>query len=233
VSIFVNPLQFNNKEDLSRYPSQIDTDLALLKTVHCDAVFLPDTKQIYPNEEIALKGWDETNLTTVLEGQFRPGHFEGVAKVLYRLFEIIKPDRVYFGLKDYQQCLLVKQVISKYFPEIQFIPVETVREESGLALSSRNQRLSEQGREKASIIYKAMKSAAEQFPHNSPEDCKQAGKNLLNANKIEIEYFEICDAETLIQPIEWDFESKYIILTAVYIEGVRLIDNLFINEPRK
>jgi pantoate--beta-alanine ligase len=151
--------------------------------------------------------------------------------VLYRFFEIIKPDRVYFGLKDYQQCLLVKQVISKYFPEIQFIPVATVRSESGLALSSRNQRLSVQGREKAAIIYKAMKSAAEQFPHSSPADCKQAGINLLIANKIEIEYFEICDAETLIQPIEWDFESKYIILTAVYIEGVRLIDNLFINIP--
>lgn len=228
VSIFVNPLQFNNKEDLSRYPSQIESDLELLKTVNCNAVYLPDVNQMYPNEEILLKGWDESNLTTVLEGRFRPGHFEGVAKVLYRFFEIIKPNRVYFGLKDYQQCLLVKQIISKYFPEIQFIPVATVRSESGLALSSRNQRLSNEGKEKAALIYKAMKAAAERYPHNSPADCKQAGICLLKENNIEIEYFEICEAETLIQPLEWNYESKYIILAAVYIEEVRLIDNIFI-----
>ena len=155
VSIFVNPLQFNNPADLEKYPRHLERDLSLLSGLDVDAVWTPSSATIYPENfaEIAL---DLGNLDQVFEGYHRPGHFNGVVQVLHRLFSLIKPEAVFFGQKDLQQCLVVERLLHNYFPQIQYFRIPTQRATSGLALSSRNERLSAKGKETASEIYTSM-----------------------------------------------------------------------------
>ena len=154
VSIFVNPKQFNDKKDFEKYPRTLEKDLELLKNEKCDIVFVPKTDDIYNNYDgikIDFKGLDK-----IYEGKFRPGHFQGVVDIVYRLFEIVKPDNAYFGEKDFQQLAIIKLMVKQFNLPINIVSCEIVREKSGLAMSSRNERLTEEQREIASFIYKTM-----------------------------------------------------------------------------
>lgn len=228
VSIFVNPLQFNNKEDLSKYPRDIERDAEMLKTVNCDLLFVPEVQDVFPSDfnkvSVNLEGID-----LVFEGAFREGHFDGVVQVLHRLFTLIHPTHVFFGLKDFQQCLVVKKLIETYFSEIQLNILPTIREESGLAMSSRNTRLSKEGIQNAAFISVSLNNAKDLFPSKSPKELMQYVVNQLKNKDLEFEYVVVVDAESLTEPSSWENHKKYIILTAVYIDGVRLIDNIFLN----
>ncbi len=227
-SIFVNPLQFNKTEDLETYPRTLERDLALLKEAGCDAVFCPSTQEMYP--EKMSKRYDFGELDQVMEGSHRPGHFNGVAIVVNLLLEIVRPHRAYFGLKDYQQLRIVRRMAEMEGHSTEIIACETVREADGLAMSSRNVRLSKDQRREASTIYKALVRARQLYPHKDPAAIKQEAISLINASpRLEVEYFEIVDAITL-QPLERSSEgSPAIACTAVYAGEVRLIDNLSLN----
>lgn len=225
VSIFVNELQFNNPNDFKNYPITKDRDIEMLKSVSCDAVFMPNNEVMYPKEykKIVL---DLGILDNLFEGPLRPGHFDGVIQVVYRLFHYIKPNTAYFGLKDYQQCLVIKALKSAYFNSINLVFCPTVRMESGLAMSSRNQRLSSTGIVEASFLYKVLTTIKDLSVHIVAVDALKYGKHLLKQKNIEIEYLEFANADTLMPGKNWFRKNKNIVLIAVYIEGVRLIDNI-------
>ncbi len=226
VSIFVNPVQFNNKEDLKKYPRILDKDIILLENEDVEVLYAPDEKDIYPEGiENINEQYDFGHLDKILEGKFRPGHFNGVAIVVRRLFEAVKPHKAYFGKKDYQQLLIVKQLVKMLNLPLEIIPVDIVREKNGLAMSSRNLLLDEEGREKASYIYKALK-----FGKNldsTVADTKQKVLDYMKQHGLnDVEYFEIADKETLLPAPDNAPAKGYIALTAVNCCGVRLIDNM-------
>lgn len=223
-SIFVNPRQFNNPEDLRRYPRTLDRDIRLLEQAACDAVFIPEADQVYdPHSQIppVALGF----LAERFEGSFRPGHFQGVTDVLWSLFHTIRPRDVFFGEKDFQQCMVVKKLIDTHFPDIHMHIIPTRREADGLAMSSRNSRLSEAGRINAPAIYRALQEICHQ-KHKTPlpELLRQARSYLLQ-HQIETEYLELAVPDTLDTLEQWP-ETPAVLLFAGYLEGVRLIDNL-------
>lgn len=224
VSIFVNPTQFNRAEDLQNYPIRTNEDLELLEAAGCTAVFMPPVEEIYgdsvKSEEIDLLGLDQG-----MEGEFRPGHFEGVATVVKRFFEIIKPQRAYFGNKDYQQVLIVKHVAKLFKLPIEVIGVPTSRYSNGLAMSSRNFRLSEKGMEEATIIHQQMMWARANYKDLNPEALKAQIRVHFKASNLELEYVEFADAEGMHIVKEWSNHKSVRILIAAFCEGVRLIDN--------
>lgn len=225
VSIFVNPLQFNNPEDLEKYPRPIEKDVQLLESIDADALFLPDFEQVY-NSDILPDEIDLTYLNSILEGPKRPGHFEGVVKVVSILFKIIRPHNAYFGLKDFQQVKVIQQLVREKKYPIQIIEVPTVREPDGLAMSSRNLRLSETARKEAPKIYQWLQKA-KQLYHNGMSISDIEKYIILEIEKEKsfvLDYFEIRDAENLME-IQ-SSHQKPIALIAVYLEGIRLIDNL-------
>ncbi|GAB4453126.1 MAG: pantoate--beta-alanine ligase [Bacteroidia bacterium] len=225
VSIFVNPLQFNNPEDLEKYPRPIEKDVQLLESIDADALFLPDFEQVY-NSDILPDEIDLTYLNSILEGPKRPGHFEGVVKVVSILFKIIRPHNAYFGLKDFQQVKVIQQLVKEKKYPIQIIKVPTVREPDGLAMSSRNLRLSETARKEAPKIYQWLQKA-KQLYHNGMSISDIEKYIILEIEKEKsfvLDYFEIRDDESLME-IQ-SSHQKPIALIAVYLEGIRLIDNL-------
>ncbi|MEW6773906.1 MAG: pantoate--beta-alanine ligase [Bacteroidota bacterium] len=225
VSIFVNPLQFNNPEDLEKYPRPIEKDVQLLESIDADALFLPDFEQVY-NSGILPDEINLTYLNSILEGPKRPGHFEGVVKVVSILFKIIRPHNAYFGLKDFQQVKVIQQLVKEKKYPIQIIEVPTVREPDGLAMSSRNLRLSETARKIAPKIYQWLQKA-KQLYHNGmpiPDIEKHIISEIEKEKSFVLDYFEIRDAENLME-IQ-SSHQKPIALIAVYLEGIRLIDNL-------
>lgn len=224
VSIFVNPLQFNDPADFKKYPVTIESDISLLTDTQCDLLFLPSYDEVYPAgfSSVVLP---LDNIDNILEGASRKGHFDGVVQVLHRLFSIVSPTHAFFGLKDFQQCLVVKKLCDAFFPSIQLHFLPTMRMESGLAMSSRNTRLSEEGLNRAAAISKtlfAIKSLMNAYPPDAVADIL---KNKLSAFVDSIDYLVIVDPQTLSPILSWDSNKNYIILTAVFIEGVRLIDN--------
>ncbi len=226
-SIFVNPTQFTNANDLMNYPRTLDADVSLLESIGCDLLFYPSVQEIYPQRSNTFYnfGW----LETPMEGIHRKGHFNGMATVVNRLFEIVKPDFAYFGEKDYQQLTIVKMLVKMQGLPIKIIPGETLREKNGLAMSSRNIHLSDNEREDALIISKTLfkvKELAQMMP--VPELKNWAIANLTKKPAIELEYFEIADAETL-QPIVDHPASKMRAFIALKIGKTRLIDNLEIS----
>ncbi len=226
-SIYVNPTQFNNPEDLVNYPRQEKGDLQLLKQAGCDAVFMPENEEMYRAQPVLTINFGE--LENVLEGKYRPGHFNGVALVVSKLLNAVQPDRAYFGQKDLQQFLIINKLVEDLgFPvDLRCVPI--LRENSGLAMSSRNLRLSEKERAEASFIYKMLGQAAEQIKvGKSWEVVQRDGMHYLRENKLEPEYFELVDAQTM-QPLTNDFNGKKVALcVAAYKSNVRLIDNLII-----
>jgi len=224
VSIFVNPIQFNNKEDLEKYPRTFENDAALLESVGCDLIFYPTVKEMYPEPDTTI--YDFGNLDKVMEGKHRPGHFNGVAIVVKRLFDIINPDKAYFGEKDFQQLAIVKAMVAQLNLPVIIIPCETVREKDGLAMSSRNTRLEPNERNLAPFIYLTLSKAKEKAKYTNVKELEQWVVNEFNKHKeFKIEYFEIVDSITL-QPIN-DFKDKSAIgCIAVFMGDIRLIDNI-------
>jgi pantoate--beta-alanine ligase len=228
VSIFVNPLQFNNKGDLQAYPRDEEEDKKLLLSCDTDLLFLPDEPELYPEQpQISVQFGI---LGDLLEGKFRPGHFNGVGVVLCKLFNIVQPDRAYFGQKDLQQYLLVKRMIFDLSFPIEIIGVETVRYSSGLALSSRNRRLSKNGIEIAANIFNGLKQA-EQLILNGEQISRTLSEVIQFYNSIDglkIEYFTMIDPNTFLEIQTLTDKKEIAICVAAFVEEVRLIDNLYL-----
>lgn len=223
-SIFVNPIQFNNPEDLEKYPRTLETDIPMLREAGCHMVFAPSAKEIYP--EPVTEQYDFGALERVMEGEHRPGHFNGVAVVVKRLFGIIEPDRAYFGEKDYQQFRIIQALAAGMSPAPVIVPCPTVREADGLAMSSRNRRLGAEERALAPMIYLTLivvKSRAGKVPVAELESW--ATDRLATAG-FNVEYFKIAHAATL-QPLEnWEPGERVRAFTACWLGNVRLIDNM-------
>jgi pantoate--beta-alanine ligase len=224
-SIFVNPIQFNNPEDLEKYPRTEEEDLRKLRDSGCDLVFMPAAQEMYPEKNTVKYEFD--HLDKVMEGEFRPGHFNGVAVVVKKLFDIIQPHNAYFGEKDFQQLAIIKALVKMIRIPVEIIPCPTLREPSGLAMSSRNERLSPEDRETASVIYKTMCQAKNKVPAMAPAEIEAWVKQeIIAANGMRMEYFNLVDAETLLPVQEWKAGQAVRGCLAAYIGGVRLIDNI-------
>lgn len=225
VSIFVNPTQFNNKEDLALYPRTLDADLALLQTIENGIVFVPNVQDIYP-EKTSFKPFDLGILDKVMEGKHRPGHFDGVVHVVHNLFEIVEPTKAYFGQKDFQQLAVIRKMNAHYEFPIEIIACETLREVSGLAMSSRNMRLSEQEKKDALIIWNTLQFVKNNKAIYSPQDLVHKAKSYFETGNLVLEYLEIIDVESLQNSEDWNSQSVCCI--AAYCGKVRLIDNLLL-----
>ncbi len=225
-SIFVNPKQFNKKEDLVKYPRNAAADLEMLRVAKCDAVFIPSVEEMYPQK--VEKEFHFGGLSDVMEAEHRPGHFNGVGIVIERFFEILNPTNAYFGEKDYQQLAVIKSLAKQINSPVNIIGCPIFRAENGLAMSSRNERLTAQEQEEASAISTALKYVCEH--KNIPvKALKTYFLNEMEQHKsFETEYFEIADEATLQPVTEWGSAEKYIAFTAVNVRGVRLIDNMTI-----
>jgi len=241
-SIFVNPTQFNDPEDLKKYPRPLEQDIALLESVGCDILFQPEVEEMYGPEEafgaqdsVAQEAAWEINLGTldqVLEGKERPGHFHGVTQIVYKLFDAVKPDWAIFGQKDLQQFLVIQSMIEQKQLPIALIMAETVREPEGLAMSSRNVRLSPQGKKQALILSQTLQEAKSLIPEwlagriSLQEIRQKAVASLQQAEGVHLEYFALCNRETLLDADEDTPPEKLVALVAAWVEGVRLIDNV-------
>lgn len=232
VSVFVNPIQFNNKEDLEKYPRTIEKDLAMLEAAGTDIAFTPSVEEMYPEPVTTVYHFGA--IEQVMEGPRRPGHFSGVAVVVRRLFELTKPDRSYFGEKDFQQIAVIRELLRQMNSNIEMVPCPIVRADDGLALSSRNMRLSPEARNIAPAIYATLMQAVEMSQYEDVDDLKlwvldtlasfHEVNSLPEGLRFEPEYFEIVD-DTTLQPIDnWDEASGSVGCIAVWLDGVRLID---------
>jgi pantoate--beta-alanine ligase len=228
VSIFVNPKQFNDKNDFEKYPRTLEKDLELLKNEKCDIVFVPQTDDIY-NNYTGIK-IDFKELDKIYEGKFRPGHFQGVVDIVYRLFEIVKPDKAYFGEKDFQQLAIIKLMVKQTNLPIIIVPCEIVREKSGLAMSSRNERLTAEQREIASFIYKTMLIIKENAKSgDNPQTWINFFQTEINKHTpLKYEYATFCEPNTLNSVSVFEKNKGVQLCVAVWCDEVRLIDNLFL-----
>ena len=228
-SIFVNPTQFNDKSDFDNYPVTIDNDIKMLSDAGCDVLFLPSVKEIYPNGMEQKRPINFGFIANILEGAFRPGHFNGMAQVVQRLLKIVKPDLLFMGQKDYQQQLIVAELIKKIKLSTRLVVCPTTREKDGLAMSSRNTRLDVNSRKQAVQISKTLLNAKSQIKNGKTEvsTIQEKGfQKLVAVAGMEPEYFEIRNAQTLDVPVKKS--EKLVALTAVKIGGVRLIDNMLL-----
>ncbi len=230
VSIFVNPTQFNNTEDLKKYPRDLFKDLELIESINSDIlVFAPTVEEIY-DENVSAKKYDFNGLDKVMEGEFRDDHFNGVGTIVEQLFDIVKPDNAYFGEKDFQQLQIIRKLVKTQNLAVNIVPCPIVREKNGLAMSSRNERLSTEVRLKAGFIYRTLQTAKRKFGTKSALKIREWVKNqFLKEGDFTLEYFEIADIETL-NPLKRKVKNKkYRAFIAVYADDVRLIDNIALN----
>lgn len=226
VTIFVNPTQFNDKRDLEKYPRDIEKDLSMLRKYKVDIVFTPDVKEMYPSEEKRV--FDLHPLDTVMEGKFRPGHFAGVAEIVSKLFEISSPDNAYFGLKDFQQLSIIRKLAVLMGIDINIVGCPIIREDDGLAMSSRNQRLSKTERAAAPHIYRTLVTAKALRSTQSPAEISAFVRAEINAHPLmELEYFEIADDKELTTILNWDSALNKVGCIAVHLGAIRLIDNIY------
>ncbi len=224
-SVFVNPVQFNKAEDLKAYPRTLDSDLAQLEQSGCDAVFCPEVKEIYPEPETRV--YDFGHLDKVMEGRFREGHFNGVAIVVNKLLNIVEPHRAYFGEKDFQQLQVVRALARMEGHDVEIVSCPTVRESDGLALSSRNVRLTEAQRKEAPKIYQALQMARDLYPDHGVHFIKENVTAHINrSSELTVEYFEIVWADNLLPVDTPEAGRTAVACIAVYAGPVRLIDNL-------
>ncbi|RIJ49856.1 pantoate--beta-alanine ligase [Maribellus luteus] len=225
VSIFVNPTQFNDPKDLERYPRTLEADLALLEPTGCSIVFAPAVHEIYPEKD--TRKFNFGDLEKVMEGKFRPGHFNGVAQVVSRLFEMVRPAKAYFGLKDFQQLAIIKNMVKQLQLPVEIVPCAIVREPGGLAMSSRNELLTREQRENAVAISRTLFKAKELRGQKNVRELAEWVTSEVNNNPfLEVEYFAIVDDEQL-QPVKsWDDNSIKVGCIAVYCGKIRLIDNI-------
>ena len=227
VSIFVNPIQFNNPEDLAKYPRTLDDDLQKLEGSGCILVFAPSAEEMYPEPD--LTEFDFGQLDKVMEGKFRPGHFNGVAIVVKRLFEIVTPTKAYFGEKDFQQLTILKKMVEMLQIPVNIVSCPIVREPDGLAMSSRNARLTSEERAEAPIIHKALSGVKENYSWFIPDGVKQLVRGEIAENHLfRVEYVDVVDAETLLPFEDWMDVEHAVVCVAAYIGSVRLIDNIIL-----
>ena len=225
-SIFVNPTQFNNLEDLEKYPRTIEKDIELLQqTQNVDAVYIPQIEDIYSNG-LERKNYDFEGLENEMEGKFRPGHFDGVGTVVEELFRQIQPDNAYFGEKDFQQLMIIKKLVEKLSLPINIIGMPIYREKNGLAMSSRNMRLTSEQRESAKIIFETLVKVKDLFHQQTLDEIHQFVENTFNNSDFELEYFIIANENTLRKISEIKSNKTYRAFIVVVIDGVRLIDNI-------
>lgn len=229
-SVFVNPTQFNNAEDLEKYPRTLQDDMRLLQEAHCDALFCPSVAEMYPDGQ-RIVPVDYGNLTNRFEAAHRPGHFDGVVAIVRKLFYAVPADRAYFGEKDMQQLRVIQTLVEREEIPIQIVPCPTMRESSGLAMSSRNVRLSEEGRKKASAIFATLKLIASIPSREVLQQEIPSQIYLLEKVGITVEYLSVVDAKTF-EHRSIAIENKRVVLFAGVLEGVRLIDNLAIAAAR-
>jgi pantoate--beta-alanine ligase len=228
VSIFVNPTQFNNASDLEKYPRTPEKDLELLVELNGEIlVFLPSVDEVYPSMD-DFPGVDISALDSVLEGKFRPGHFEGVVHVVYNLFEIVQPNKAYFGWKDFQQVAVIKSMVNQLNLPVEIVACPTLREDRGLAMSSRNMRLNAQEKEDALIIFKSLEYLKSLKEIHSPSEAKEMAISFFNQGNLELEYFEIVDGDSL-KSLSDKWTKGAVCCIAAYCGMVRLIDNMEMN----
>jgi len=226
-SVFVNPTQFNNATDLGNYPTTLKEDLLKLENLNCDAVYIPKVDDLYEENEKA-KEFDFGTLSTTMEGEFRPGHFNGMATIVEKFFNIIKPTKAYFGQKDLQQLQIVKTLAKQKNSEIEIIGVPTIREEGGLAKSSRNALLTTEGRKDATLIFECL-NYCRANKNKGIDFLKSHTKTKFAENKnFELEYVEFVALNTILPITKWEKENENAICIATYIDGVRLIDNIIL-----
>ena len=226
VSIFVNPTQFNNQEDLVKYPKTIENDTKLLESVSCDVLFFPSVKEIYA-DNVASEKFDFDGLEHQMEGKFRDGHFNGVGTIVKTLFEIVEPDNAYFGQKDFQQLQIIKKMVEKHQLNLKIKGCPIFREDDGLAMSSRNTRLTKKHREAAPFIYKTLKKARKKFGTENADKVTEWVKNKFKKHPLlELEYFTIADEKSLKTIKNKESNKKYRAFIAVFAGDIRLIDNI-------
>lgn len=232
VSVFVNPIQFNNKEDFEKYPRTEEDDFKLLAAAGVDAVFAPSAEEMYPENNVRPKEYNLGSVAEVMEGKYRPGHFQGVAKVLDILFRLVNPHRAYFGEKDFQQIAVVRNLVKSEGLDLEIVACPIKRASDGLALSSRNSRLTPELRQVAPEIYKTLQYSVEYSKDHSIRATHDTVVERLEAiPDLKVEYFEIVDARTL-QPVEEWEESNWIVgCITVYCGDIRLIDNIAYRLP--
>jgi len=226
-SIFVNPIQFNKQEDLEKYPRTFEEDAKKLTAVGCDFLFYPSVDEMYPGP--VTEKYDFGFLDTVMEGAHRPGHFNGVAVVVRKLFDIFKPEKAYFGMKDYQQLCVIQAMTESLKLPVEIVPCPTVRESDGLAMSSRNVRLSPEARKIAPEIYHILTQAKQKYLSMSASEIENwAVQEFAKFDEFNLEYFKITNSKSLKSFGQWNEAQSAIACVAVFLDGVRLIDNLII-----
>ena len=226
-SIFVNPTQFNNPEDLAKYPNTLKIDLEKLEQLACDIVYTPTVEDLYEKDEQA-KSFDFGSLTIGMEGEFRPGHFNGMATIVEKFFNIINPTKAFFGQKDLQQLQIVKALAKQMQSDIQIIGIPTIREESRLAKSSRNELLTTSAKQEATLIYKCLQYCKNNQELAIPTLEKYIQEQFKNNTHFKLEYIDFVSLSTLLPITKWEAKNQNAICIAAYIEGVRLIDNIIL-----
>ena len=228
-SIFVNPTQFNKKEDLENYPRTLESDLSLLESISCDVVFIPSVKEIYTNTVTSVH-FNFDGLETLMEGKYREGHFNGVGTIVKKLFEIILPTNAYFGEKDFQQLQIIRKMVEKTALDVTVVCCATHRETSGLAMSSRNARLTTEEKEAATIIYKTLQEVKKKINHLPLTDInKWVASKFIQQPLFTLEYFTIAEEETLKSVTKISPKKNYRAFIAAYAREVRLIDTISLN----
>lgn len=229
-SVFVNPTQFTNAEDLAAYPRPVESDIRMLTDSGVDLLFMPEPSEMYSDNDY----WhiDLGNIDSMLEGKYRPGHFQGVTQIVHKFFTLIKPDSAYFGLKDYQQVLVITKMVQVMNLPVKIVYCPIIREPDGLAMSSRNIHLSPEYRRAALLLSKALFIAASEYSNYSVAETVQRALITLSANELlQVEYFSIVDAQTLLPVVNWTDSATIIALLAVNAGHTRLIDNQYLKQP--
>ena len=224
-SIFINPAQFNNSLDFANYPNTLECDIDVLEEAGCDLLFLPSVSEIYPaNDEVIA--YDIGEMEHVLEGKFRPGHFQGVCRVVDKLLQIVRPQKLFLGIKDYQQCMVIKRMIEIRQHPVEVITVPTMRETSGLAMSSRNMRLSLEEKQTATVIFTALQKVKAALNTGNLNSLQERAVTELEAAGFVIDYVCIVTTGTLTEVNYWDGKAPLTVVAAATLNNVRLIDNV-------
>lgn len=229
VSVFVNPTQFNNKKDLEKYPRNFEQDFSLLSQNACDIVFAPSDNEMYPEKDKRI--FDFGNLDKVMEGKHRPGHFNGVGQIVSKLFEAVPANSAYFGLKDFQQLAVIQEMVRQLKIDIKIVPCPIIREENGLAMSSRNELLTKEQRDEASFIFETLSEIKKLSATKSVEEIEAWGLAKIKEYKnFNLEYLEIVDNKTLNTVTNWQTGNGISACVAIFAGEVRLIDNIQIKD---
>jgi pantoate--beta-alanine ligase len=229
-SIFVNPTQFNDTADYDKYPVTLESDIRKLSASKVSVLFVPPVSEVYREGTGALEHYDLGYLETILEGKFRPGHFQGVCQVMSRLLRTVDPDYLFMGQKDFQQCMVIRKLLTYLNQNISLVTCPTIREQDGLAMSSRNTRLTAAERAKAPLIYQTLIEIKNSIAPGHLEKLKQDAVNRLTLGGFRVEYIELADAATLSPRTEWNGRDELVAVAAAFLGDVRLIDNMLLND---